>query len=80
MSSLLHPRFNHLGSSKKRRKKKPKAQIAAEAEHRKFLLSQGIDPDRKRRSLRGAVELDNAASLDNLSRPNISKTSDKICV
>lgn len=59
---MLHPIYNHLGRSPKKAKKKSQAQLAAEAEHAKFLRKHGIDPTVKRRRLKGAVPLDIAAN------------------
>lgn len=78
---MLHPRFNHLGRSKKKAKKPTKAQAAATAAHRQFLRNHGVDPDRKRIRLRGAIPLDNAAyhrqpnlaPLSNSLRPPLSE-------
>jgi len=70
---LLHPKYNHLGRSKRTTAKiDPKAK----AQHRKFLMKYGIDPDRKPK-LRGAVPLANAFEH---RQPNVSPTSDCIAV
>lgn len=54
---MLHPKFNHLGRSKKNKKRTSKEQLKADLEHARFLRSHGINPNRKRVFLKGAVSL-----------------------
>lgn len=53
--SMLHPRFNHLGRSKKV-SHKTKEQKLADLVHEKFLLKYGVEPGRHR--LKGVKKLD----------------------
>lgn len=70
--AMLGPMYNHLGRSPKKKRKKSQAQIAAEAEHAKFLRKHGIDPTVKRRRLKGAVPLAEASTYDTSRTPPTS--------
>lgn len=72
---MLHPRYNHLGRSKKKAKKPTKAQLAAQAEHEKFLASHGLKPATRRIKLKGCVPVENPSYV---RRPDLPPTSDVI--
>jgi len=73
--AMLHPRFNHLGRSDKKKVTPTKARLKAQAEHTRFLAKFGISPKPPRR-LSGAVPLDNAAH--NHRNPNLPPLSNTV--
>ena len=46
--ALMHPMYNHIGRSKKRKRKKTASMIVAEKSHQKWLASMGLDKKPKR--------------------------------
>ena len=46
--ALMHPMYNHVGRSKKRKKKKSQSLLVAEKSHQKWLASMGLDKKPKR--------------------------------
>ena len=46
--ALMHPMYNHIGRSRKRKKKKSASMIVAEKSHQKWLKSMGLDKKPKR--------------------------------
>ena len=46
--ALMHPMYNHIGRSKKRKRKKTASMIVAEKSHQKYLKSMGLDKKPKR--------------------------------
>ena len=46
--ALMHPMYNHIGRSKKRKRKKTASMIVAEKSHQKYLKSMGLDKKFKR--------------------------------
>ena len=46
--ALMHPMYNHVGRSKKRKKKKSQSLLVAEKSHKKWLQSMGLDKKPKR--------------------------------
>ena len=46
--ALMHPMYNHVGRSKKRKKKKSQSLLVAEKSHQKYLKSMGLDKKSKR--------------------------------
>ena len=46
--ALMHPMYNHIGRSKKRKKKKSQSLLVAEKSHKKWLTSMGLDKKPKR--------------------------------
>lgn len=73
--AMLHPRFNHLGRSKKRKAKPSKALIEAQAEHQKFLDKLGLKTPTRRSKLKGCVPAENPRHI---RCPDLPPTSDVI--
>ena len=48
LMALMHPMYNHVGRSKKRKKKKSQSLLVAEKSHQKWLSSLGLDKKPKR--------------------------------
>ena len=46
--ALMHPMYNHVGRSKKRKKKKSQSLLVAEKQHNAWLKSMGLDKKPKR--------------------------------
>ena len=46
--ALMHPMYNHVGRSKKRKRKKTASMIVAEKQHNAWLKSMGLDKKPKR--------------------------------
>ena len=46
--ALMHPMYNHVGRSKKRKKKKSQSLLVAEKSHKKWLVSMCLDKKPKR--------------------------------
>ena len=46
--ALMHPMYNHLGRSPKKKKRKTASMIVAEKPHKKWLQSMGLDKKPKR--------------------------------
>ena len=46
--ALMHPMYNHVGRSKKKKRKKPQSLLVAEKSHQKWLSSMGLDKKPKR--------------------------------
>jgi hypothetical protein len=76
--AMLHPRFNHLGRSAKKKAKPTKAQEKANQTHSQFLAKMGLNPNpqRKRVRLKGYVSLENAAV--NPRTPVLVETSNDV--
>ena len=45
---LMHPMYNHIGRSRKKKRKKTASMIVAEKSHQKYLKSMGLDKKPKR--------------------------------
>ena len=46
--ALMHPMYNHIGRSRKKKRKKTASMIVAEKSHQKYLKSMGLDKKPKR--------------------------------
>ena len=46
--ALMHPMYNHVGRSKKKKRKKSQSLLVAEKSHKKWLASMGLDKKPKR--------------------------------
>ena len=46
--ALMHPMYNHIGRSPKKKKRKTASMIVAEKSHQKYLKSMGLDKKPKR--------------------------------
>ena len=46
--ALMHPMYNHIGRSRKKKRKKTASMIVAEKSHQKYLKSMGLDKKSKR--------------------------------
>ena len=46
--ALMHPMYNHIGRSRKKKRKKTASMIVAEKSHKKWLASMGLDKKPKR--------------------------------
>ena len=46
--ALMHPMYNHVGRSRKKKRKKTASMIVAEKSHKKWLSSMGLDKKPKR--------------------------------
>lgn len=72
--AMLPPKYNHLGRSRKKRRKTPQALVTANEEHVRWLKKMGVEPAKRRKRVYRTVELDNAALTPRA--PNVSPTSD----